>query len=170
KSGAGVRRSQVVAALWALTGGRLHDTSRAIREITDATSENLESAIHLNAYSLEEGYPAFAEVYNEGRSPDAIVTDPFGIRTVPRARLALKLGLPFTLIVAVIGLAIQPTRWLAVAALAPPLIHAGGLGLIRADNFRFLLPSAVYAVVLATAIAVRIYEEWNAEPRSAQLV
>jgi hypothetical protein len=59
---------------------------------------------------------------------------------------------------AVIGLFIRRTRWLALAALIPIVVQAAGLGLLRADTFRYLVPAAIYSIAAATAVAFVLFE------------
>jgi uncharacterized membrane protein len=64
--------------------------------------------------------------------------------------------LPLGLIFMVIGLTRGHTRWISVAGLLVVAAFAFGMGIIRADNLRFLLPTSGFGIAVGTAVLAQL--------------
>ena len=158
EAGIGYRSSQVESALRALTGGRFHETGNAVAWIKSTTRTNIDEPIHMNDFAISKGHLAFRNQYNDGLVPGAVITDPIGRDFAPDGRDLVFWMLPVSLLAALVGVFVRRTRWLGLVALLPMMIQAAGLGLLRADTFRYLAPTAIYTIAVATAVTFVIFE------------
>ena len=113
--------------------------------------------MYFNSYYDQNGPIAFATRYNEGRQAEAVITDPIGRQLPsPGTRWVIAILLPTSLIVMVAGLWRPATRLLAATGLTVVVAQAIGMGWIRTDNLRFLLPGSVFGVAVGTAVLCQL--------------
>jgi hypothetical protein len=166
-AGMSVRGSQIQSMLWALVGGRLEDVAGAVDLVTSATRHDIDLVMHLNGFVEENGVPAFEQQYNEGRTVEPVITDPVGLPfPVPSNRWFVAILLPLALVVQAVGLRPRTTRWIAASGLLVVLAQAVGLGLLWADNFRFLVTGAAYGIGLGTGVLVELVRSRQATAKS----
>ena len=165
-AGASIVGSQVESMLWALRGGRLHDIQGAIARILSAGRDDIDETTYLNRFANENGIQAFADRYNHGVTAGAIITNPAGVRLpIPSGRALLSLLLPLVIAVMMVGLLVAGTRPVAVIGLAVVLGTAVGVGIIRADNYRFLIVSSAAGLAVVSAMLPQIVgsvDKWRA--------
>ena len=151
--------SMAESSLHALIGGRLHDTSPVIRDVV-ASRDFDTDLVYLNEFAQRRGYEVFVEEYNEGRGAGALLTNSLSVPLpVPRTKAIVAFLLPLGLIVMVIGLTRGHTRWISVTGLLVVGVFAVGMGLIRADNLRFLLPTSGFGIAIGTAVLAQLISE-----------
>lgn len=151
--------SQVQSFLWSLSGGRLDDMAGVARQVAASTRHNVDSVIHSNGFSRREGIEAFSERYNDGQVPEAMLTSEAAPRLpLPDGQQSLSILLPVGLLVLLIGAARKATRVEAVVGLLVVVIYAAAMGIIRADNFRFLITTSAFGLVMATGIGYRLIQ------------
>ena len=146
-SGSGVWGSRARAFIGALMGGRINDLEGVIEQVEQSDRWNVDEVIHSNVYSREKGPDAFADEFNGGELPEAVITAPLAERLpLPTALLLIQILLPTSLIVCCVALWNPGSRLVAIAGLAAVIAHAVLIGYIRADNFRFLLTTSVFGI------------------------
>ena len=163
-SAAGVSEqlSKVESMAWSLLGGRIHDVAGGLHGIVHSTSSDVDESIYLNSLALQNGPQAFADRYNDGRRPQAIITDPLGVRfPVPDGQSLTMLLVPLSVTTMIIGLRYTDSRWTATTGILVVLATAIGMGWIRADNFRFLLVSSAFAIAVATSLLPQLWPRWR---------
>jgi hypothetical protein len=148
--------SRAESSLHALIGGRLHDTGGVIRDV--AASRDFDTAlVYLNEFAQRRGQEAFVEEYNEGRDAGALLTNSLRVPLpAPSTKAMIAVLLPLGLIFMVIGLTRGHTRWISVAGLLVVAAFAFGMGIIRADNLRFLLPTSGFGIAVGTAVLAQL--------------
>jgi hypothetical protein len=151
-AGMSVPGSQIQAALWALIGGRLHDIEGAVNRVISSSRENVDDLINLNEFAFENGPMAFAEVYNDSQLPEAVITDPVGVPLNLNNQKLLAVLMPMALAALILALVWPDARLGAVAGLVVVLATAIGLGLIRADNLRFLIAANGFGIAMAIGL------------------
>lgn len=105
----------------------------------------------INEFATTRGYDAFVDEYNDGRRIDAVITAPIGASPpIPSTQAVVAVLLPLALVVMAFGLFRASTRPLAVIGLLVVVVYAIGMGWIRADNLRFLLPTAAFGIAVGT--------------------
>jgi hypothetical protein len=158
--------SQLESMAWSLAGGRLHDLAGGVFGIVHSTRTDIDRWINISSFAVKNGPVAFADEYNDGLVPQAVITDPLGLPLPgPDSQSWAMLLVPLSLVITVIGLRWQRTRWTSVAGLLVVVSTAMGLGLIRADNFRFLMVSSAFGIAAATAVAPEIFRRIR-EPKA----
>jgi hypothetical protein len=156
---------------WALRSGRNDDVEGTIEAILNSDRMTVDQAIHVNSYSRENGAQAFADQVNGGDLPEAVITDPLGLRMpLPPARDLAAILLPVSLAAQLWGLAHRNTRLLGLAGLSAVIAYAGLIGYIRADNFRFMTTITVFAVTVATGVIALRAADRSARSRRGDLV
>lgn len=146
--------TRIVSALSTLYGGRMDDVEAAVEKIVLANRETIDRPTYLNTFAEQNGFDRFEERFNDGTDVEVIITDPIGWHIPsPGTQGLLRVLLPVSLIVMVLGLWRRDTRMLALAGLMVVLGQAVGLGWLRSDNLRFLLPGAVFGISVGTAVA-----------------
>lgn len=158
-SGTSLARERLFSFLGALRGGRHNDLSTYSKTSLRSTSRTLDEAILRNTYGMENGVRAFAERYNDGRLPEAVITSPaFPILPSPGLQGVLSVAVPASLI-GLSALAALKRRYLVGAMfLLPALVMSAAMGWLLLDNVRFLLPTSVFAVAGLSAV-------WASPPR-----
>lgn len=156
-AGISIMGSRFTSMAWSLAGGRVNDVGSALALIIPATRDGIEQAMYLNSYYEENGAAAFEDRYNEGRMGEAVITNAIG-RPLPSpgTRWVIAILLPTSLIVMVAGLWRPATRLLAATGLTVVIAQAIGMGWIRTDNLRFLLPGSVFGVAVGTAVLCQL--------------
>ncbi len=153
------RWSQAESFLWSLRGGRLDDLANITDAIAASTRHNVDSVIHSNGFSRREGIEAFSDRYNNGQQPEAMLTSEASLRLpLPDGQESLSLLLPIGLLVLVIGATRRATRIEAVVGLLVVVGYAAAIGIIRADNYRFLITTSAFGLVMATGIGYRLVQ------------
>jgi hypothetical protein len=149
--------SRLSSMMWSLAGGRIDDIGTALVQIIPATRDGIERAMYFNGYYQENGAAALETRYNEGQRAEAVITDAIG-RPLPSpgTRWVLAILLPTSLIVMVAGLWRPAIRLLAATGLTVVFAQAIGMGWIRTDNLRFLLPGSVFGVAVGTAVLCQL--------------
>ncbi|HEY6635929.1 MAG TPA: hypothetical protein VI141_10000, partial [Acidimicrobiia bacterium] len=167
-AGISIMGSRLTSMAWSLAGGRVNDVGSALDLIIPATRADIERAMYLNGYYEENGAAAFEERYNEGRMGEAVITNAIG-RPLPSpgTRWVIALLLPASLIVMLAGLWRPTTRLLAATGLTVVLTQAIGMGWIRSDNLRFLLPGSVFGVAVGTAVLCHLVASRRRPTRQA---
>jgi len=144
--------SRAESSLHALTGGRLHDTGGVIGDVVASRNFDTE-LVYLNEFAQRRGHEAFVEEYNRGRGAGALLTNSLRVPLpTPSTKALIAVLLPMGLIVMVIGLTRDQTGWISVAGLLVVTVFAVGIGIIRADNMRFLLPTSGFGIAMGTAV------------------
>jgi hypothetical protein len=156
-AGLSVMGSRLSSMMWSLAGGRIDDIGSSLARIIPARRDGLEEVMYFNGYFDERGAEAFESRYNEGRPAHAIITHPIG-RPLPSPgmRWLLATLLPLSLVVMVVGILHLPARLLALIGLTVVVTQAIGMGWIRTDNLRFLLPVSVFGVAVGTAVLCQL--------------
>lgn len=146
-AGIGPWESRIQSFFGSLTGGRLDDLTGIIAAAISAGGANVDAAIYQNSYALERGVEAFADRYNDGEAPDALITEQLAlVAAQPIAPILVRVALPLSIVGLMIGLMNRRARGLAVAGLAVVLVYSMLIGFIRADNYRFLLTTTAFAI------------------------
>lgn len=171
-AGISLTGSRASSALWALLGGRIHDIQTPVQAVVSSTRANVEEAMYRNSLAANEGPRAFADQLNDSMLPRAVITDPLGVPPpFPDARHMLKLLLPASIAVMAMGIWRRHALWHSLIGLAVLISTAVGLGLVRADNFRLLIPASVFAMTLATGVLSEHVRRWSLsrQPISSRL-
>ena len=148
--------SRAESSLHALTGGRLHDTAVIVRDIVASRDFDTE-LVYLNELAQRRGHEAFVEEYNRGRGAGAFLTNSLRVPlSAPSTKAMVADLLPLGLILVVIGLTRGDTRWISVTGLLVVAVFAVGMGFIRADNLRFLLPTSGFGIATGTAVLAQL--------------
>jgi hypothetical protein len=164
-AGLSARRSQLESFLWALRGGRLDDIGWRIDQFAAATRHNIDEAMHANRVSRREGIPAFSESYNQGTIPEAVITSEGALRLpLPDGRKPVAILLPIALVVMAVGIFRPNARVAATVGLLSVVMYAAAMGMVRADNYRFLVTTSVFGLVLATGVGVEMARNWSGRP------
>jgi len=145
--------SQLKSITWSLAGGRLHDVSGVVSRVLSSTRSDVDQTVYLNSFALDNGKQAFADEFNDGAPVGSLITNPAGVRIpIPAAQRLTSLLLPLAIVVMLVGLFSNETRSLATVGLLVVLGTAVGVGVIRADNYRFLIASSAAGMTVASAI------------------
>lgn len=151
------RWSQVQSFLWSLRGGRLDDLAGITDRIAASSRHNVDRIIHSNRFSREHGVEAFSERFNNGQEPEAMLTSEAALRLpLPDGQESLSVLLSVGLLVLLIGITRRGTRIEAWIGLLVVVVYAAAIGVIRADNYRFLITTSVFGLVIATAVGYRL--------------
>ena len=149
--------SRVQSFLWSLRGGRLDDVAGITDGIAASNRHNVDHVIHSNRFSREHGVEAFSERYNNGREPEAMLTSEAAPRLpLPDGQESLSLLLPVGILVLLIGAIRRGTRIEAWIGLLVVVGYAAAIGSIRADNYRFLITTSAFGLVMATGVGYRL--------------
>ena len=144
--------SKVRAVFFALAGGRLDDLKAAVEAVVASRRPDVDGLINLNQFAAQNGADAFADEYNDSQLPEAVITDPIGaLPPIPPTRSVVRVLLPLALVVMLAGLLIQRTRLISMIGLSVMVSFAAGVGWLRADNLRFLMPPSVFALGVGCA-------------------
>lgn len=158
--------SQLESFLWSLRGGRLDDLSGITRLITASSDEDVESIIHSNRFTDDLGVRAFSERFNGGQEPEAMLTSTSAVRVpLPDGQSSLSLLLPAGLLVLLFGVTQRQTRIEASIGLLVVVVYAAAIGIIRADNYRFLITTSAFGLVMATGVGYRLFHVLRARRR-----
>jgi hypothetical protein len=127
-----------------------------------ADARTVDRAMFRNRFAMRRGGDGFAEQYNDGQLPQAVITSPvFPKFPSPNSSGMLSLLIPAAL-VGVFVLSLYKRRfWMGLAYLVPVLVLAAAMGWILLDVVRFLLPGSVYAIAGFSAL-------WSAGHRDRQ--
>jgi hypothetical protein len=155
-------RERFFSFLGALRGGRTDDLNSYMGAAISADARSVDRAMHRSLFAIRRGGEWFADQYNDGQLPQAVITSPvFPKFPSPNFHVMLAIMLPAAL-VGVFVLSLYKRRfWMGLAYLVPVLVLAAALGWILLDVVRFLLPGSVYAIAGFSAL-------WSAEHRSHQ--
>ncbi len=155
-AGMSKRRTQLESAMWAMAGGRVNDLGEIPEQVALVTRQNVDDWIYLNQYAFDNGHAAFDERYNDGQLVAALITDPIGWHLpLPRVGVVLAILVPLSVLAMVWKTLRRPHSYMAMAALLVVVGHSIGLGLIYADNLRFVMPVSAFALAAATAVMAR---------------
>jgi hypothetical protein len=146
-AGTGVWGSRVQSFLGALRAGRLNDIAGVVGTIVSSDKASIDSAIHANYYADQFGPEAFADDFNGGQLPEAVITAPLAERfPLPSAYRLVGFLLPLSLLACCVTLVSRDARLLSVAGLAVVLAYSALIGYIRADSFRLLLTTGIFGI------------------------
>lgn len=149
--------SQVQSFLWSLRGGRLDDLAGITDRIAASSRHNVDGIIHSNRFSREHGVEAFSERFNNGQEPEAMLTSAAAPRLpLPDGQQTLSLLLPVGLLVLLVAAIQRGTRIESSVGLLVVLGYAAAIGIIRADNYRFLITTSAFGLVMATGVGYRL--------------
>lgn len=156
-AGMSIMGSRLISMMGSLAGGHIDDIGSTLAQIIPVRRDGIEAAMYFNGYYEEKGATAFEARYNEGRQGEAVITHAIG-RPLPSpgTRWVIAIFLPISLIVMLAGLWRPATRLLAATGLTVVIAQAIGMGWIRADNLRFLLPGSVFGVAVGTAVLCQL--------------
>jgi hypothetical protein len=167
-AGISPRGSQVESFLWALRGGRLDDMEGITNRIASSSRHDVDLVIHSNRFSREQGIEAFSERYNDGQQPEAMLTSEAALRLpLPDGQTSLSLLLPLGLVVLVLGVTRPAIRIEALIGLLVVVAYAAAIGIIRADNYRFLITTSAFGLVMATGVGYRLLRIMLPQPSVA---
>lgn len=151
-AGIPVLGSKVEAVFASLAGGRLDDLKAAVEAVVASRRPDVDGLINLNQFATQNGADAFADEYNDSQLPEAVITDPIGVLPpIPPSRSVTAVLLPLALLVMLAGLLFQRTRIISMIGLSVMVSFAAGVGWLRADNLRFLMPTTVFALGVGSA-------------------
>jgi hypothetical protein len=155
--------SRIESALYGLIGGRLHDTEAEVGLIVASRRLDVDQTIYLNRFANRRGVQAFVDEYNDGQLAEVLITDPVGrAAPVPSTGDLVAVILPLAVALMVTGLAFSHTRTLSAVGLTVVVTFALGMGWIRADNFRFLMPSSAFGLVVAIGVLAQLVRDRSA--------
>jgi hypothetical protein len=146
-------RERLFSFLGALRGGRTDDLKSYMGAAISADARSVDRAIYRSLFAIRRGGEAFAERYNDGQLPQAVITSPvFPKFPSPSLRVMLSFMVPAAL-VGVSVLSLYKRRvWMGLAYLAPVLALTAAMGWILLDNVRFLIPGSVYVIAGFSAL------------------
>jgi len=146
-------RERFFSFLGALRGGRTDDLISYMGAAILADARSVDGAMFQSLFAIRRGGEAFAERYNDGQLPQAVITSPVFPRfPSPYLRVMLSFMVPAAM-VGVFVLAVYKRRlWMGLAYLAPVLVLAAAMGWILMDNVRFLLSGSVYGIAGFSAL------------------
>ncbi len=152
-AGLRVQRQRLFSLAGALRGGRTDEVRPRIESMLDTDAANVESSIHWNDVSEDQGNQVFNDRYNGGLRPQAMITSPvFPEPPLPYVTSLLRWLLPVSLLVTT-GLSLYTRRrLLGVVYLLPPLAYATAMAWLLADNARFLMTTTIYSVAGLSAL------------------
>jgi hypothetical protein len=158
--------SRLAAFAGAISGGRLDDLRSITANVATSGSADIDEVMYRDAFSESNGPQAFADRYNEGVVPDAIVMPLAGRLPVWKAFIVTRVLLPIALLIVTIGIFNRRSRLMALAALGIVVGQAGMIAYIRADNFRYLLTTTLFGVASMSAVLVLRSETASSVPLS----
>ena len=106
--------------------------------------------MYRNTFAQRQGHEAFVEAYNGGREADNLTFGGIPTNPLPSAKALVAILLPIGLVVICVGLASSGARALSAIGLLVVGVFVVGMGWIRADNLRFLLPTSAFGIATAT--------------------
>lgn len=75
-AGTSLARERLFLVLGALRGGRHNDLATYSKTAIGSNARTINETIFRNSYAIENGPQGFADRYNEGRLPEAVITSP----------------------------------------------------------------------------------------------
>ena len=154
--------SRLESFMWALRGGRLDDVRGVAERIAGSNRHNVDQVINSNQFARSEGVEAFSDRFNEGSLPEAVLTSAAGLRfPLPNGQSAVSYLLPIALLVMALGTARSETRLNALVGLSVVIAYAAAMGAVRADNYRFLITTTAFGLVIATGVGHQLLSPWR---------
>ncbi|HEY5890102.1 MAG TPA: hypothetical protein VIW94_05330 [Acidimicrobiia bacterium] len=146
-SGTSRTRERVFSILGSLRGGRHNDLDVYAESVLGSDARSIDESINRNSLAIARGTQAFADEYNDGVLPQAVVTSAiFPTYPSPGVQSLFAYLLPVTWI-GLMVLTLKKRRYtMGLIFIVPPLTMALAMGWLLVDNTRLLMTTSVFAV------------------------
>ncbi len=147
---------QLRSTLGAISGGRFDDIGSIVTAIQTSSTDNIEATIHRNSISTTHGIDQYVAGYNGGQRIEPVLTSAmfhslFGTPT----RSMIGWAGPMMVLALIASIALSNgIRLFATAGLMGAMAVFGVVGVLLADNYRYVIVAHMYLAPLATLSAV----------------
>jgi hypothetical protein len=161
-AGTSHRQVQWDALIGFLQLGPSDDLESLVRFIRERPIMEVQALNDRNFFSGDNGIDALYARFNDGQTPSFLTTSAVALAIGPDDYRSVRLWvLPLALLVLLIATSSRDTRWLATGTLFMVLAIALAHALYYTSNSRYTLPSATFAVAVATSFLPVLVREIN---------